>query len=40
MILKNDKTIIAYNFGQYYGHPQKEWRLPKIEIGIKRWVFS
>ena len=30
--MKNDKTIIAYHFGQYYGLPQKEWRLPKIEI--------
>jgi hypothetical protein len=32
IILKNDKTIIAYHFGQYYGLLQKEWRLPKIEI--------
>jgi hypothetical protein len=32
MILKNDKTIIAYHFGQYYCLLQKEWRLPKIEI--------
>jgi hypothetical protein len=31
--LKNDKTIIAYHFGQYYCLLQKEWRLPKIEIG-------
>jgi hypothetical protein len=30
--LKNDKTIIAYHFGQYYCLLQKEWRLPKIEI--------
>jgi hypothetical protein len=32
IILKNDKTIIAYHFGQYYGLLKKEWRLPKIEI--------
>jgi hypothetical protein len=32
--LKNDKTIIAYHFGQYYGLLQKDWRLlRKIEIG-------
>ena len=31
--MKNDKTIIAYHFGQYYGLLQKEWRIPKIEIG-------
>ena len=31
-ILKNDKTIIAYHFGQYYCLLQKEGRLPKIEI--------
>jgi hypothetical protein len=30
--LKNDKTIIASHFGQYYGLLQKEWRLHKIEI--------
>ena len=41
----NDKTIIAYHFGQYYCLLQKEWRLPKIEIdwlikSIKKWVFS
>jgi hypothetical protein len=30
--LKNDKTIIAYHFSQYYCLLQKEWRLPKIEI--------
>jgi hypothetical protein len=24
IILKNDKTIIAYHFGQYYGLLQKE----------------
>jgi hypothetical protein len=30
--MKNDKTIIAYHFGQYYYLLQKEWRLPKIEI--------
>jgi hypothetical protein len=33
IILKNDKTIIAYHFGQCYGLLKKEWRLPKIEIG-------
>jgi hypothetical protein len=32
LLLKNDKTIIAYHFGQYYSLLQKEWRLPKIEI--------
>jgi hypothetical protein len=32
IILKNDKTIIPYHFGQYYCLLQKEWRLPKIEI--------
>jgi hypothetical protein len=26
--LKNDKTIVAYHFGQYYGLLQKEWRIP------------
>jgi pterin-4a-carbinolamine dehydratase len=30
--LKNDQTIIAYHFGQYYCLLQKEWRLPKTEI--------
>jgi hypothetical protein len=33
VILKYDKTVIASHFGQYYGLLQKEWRLPKIEIG-------
>ena len=32
IILKNDKTIIAYHFGQYYCLFQKEWRLPEVEI--------
>ena len=31
--MQNDKTIIAYHFGQCYGLLQIEWRLPKIEIG-------
>ena len=31
--MKNDKTITAYHFGQHYDLLQKEWRLPKIEIG-------
>jgi hypothetical protein len=30
--LKNDKTIKAYHFGQYYCLLQKERRLPKIEV--------
>jgi hypothetical protein len=30
--LRNDKTIKAYHFGQYYCLFQKECRLPKIEI--------
>ena len=30
--MKNDKTIKAYHFGQYYCLLQKERRLPKIEV--------
>ena len=37
IILKNDKTIIAYHFGQYYGLLKKKWRLPKIEIS---WLIT
>jgi hypothetical protein len=40
IILKNDKTIIAYHFGQYYCLLKKEWRLPKIEIPGKQLVVS
>ena len=42
--MKNDKTIIAYHFGQYYSLLQIEYRLPKIEIGwlikvLRNWCF-